>query len=142
MRAILCVVASAVCLVASGCGSSDTYSADDVTQAFGGQRLELSPLANDELGSRQAGLDASGAKLFQPRRLEDYYVVIVLPDDVAAKAWRAYVAAGADANTFNARRANVLVIADDGVRAETRTRIVAALAALPDRGDKVVTLRA
>ncbi len=142
MKGILCVIAGALCLLASGCGNSDTYSADDVTQAFSRQRLDLSPLANDELGSRKAGLNASGAKLFQPRRLEDYYVVIVLPDDVAAKAWRAYVAAGPDANTFNARRANVLVIADDGVSADTRKRILAALAALPDRGDKVTTLEA
>jgi len=69
-------------------------SADDVTHAFSRRRLDPSPLADDELGSRTAGLNASGAKLFQPRRVEDYYVVIVLSDAVAAKAWRAYVAAG------------------------------------------------
>jgi hypothetical protein len=93
------------------------------------------------LESRKAGLNASGAKLFQPRS-QDYYVVIVLPDDVAEKAWRAYVAAGPDANTFNARRGNVLVAADNSVSADTRKRIVAALAALPDRGDRVMILRA
>jgi len=77
---------------------------------------------------------------FVTRNGEDF-LVLVLSDSHADKAWDAYVAVGPHSDSFDARRANVLVIADNGVSADARKRIVAALASLPDHGDRVATLR-
>jgi hypothetical protein len=56
----------------------------------------------------------------------------VVSDGEANKAWSAYVAVGPAADSFDARRANVLVISDEGVGADARRRILSALAALPE----------
>ena len=82
----------------------------------------------------------SGEGLSEPRSGEDFLVLV--SDGEANKAWSAYVAVGSDADSFAAQRANVLVISDDGVRADTRKRTVSALADLPDRGDIVETFEA
>ena len=68
------------------------------------------------------------------------FLVLVLSDSVADKAWSAYLALGPLPEAFDARRANVLVVSDDGVPPDTQKRIIAALTALPDHGNKVATL--
>jgi hypothetical protein len=77
--------------------------------------------------------------LLLPRSRADF-LVLVLSDRGADKAWAAYVALRPLPEAFDARRANVIVVSDDGVPPDTRKRIIAALAALPDHGDKVATL--
>jgi hypothetical protein len=126
----------------SGCGSSPTYSADTIKGAFSHHGLPLVSVT-DQIPhtSNGSGLATSGKAAFVTRNGEDF-LVLVLSDGEADKAWEAYVAVGPDSRSFDARRANVLVIADDGVSAEARKRIVSALSALPDYGDKVATLRA
>jgi hypothetical protein len=40
--------------------------------------------------------------------------------------------------SFDARRANVVIISDSGLAEPQRDRVVAAMSALPDRGEAVV----
>ena len=124
----------------SGCGSSPTYSADTAKRAFSRQGLPLVPVT-DQMSQTRNGrrLATSGEAAFMTRSGEDF-LVLILSDGNADKAWAAYVALGPDSDSFDARRANVLVIADDGVSADARKRIVAALASLPNHGDRVATL--
>jgi hypothetical protein len=139
------VVAVGACVLAlsiSGCGSSLTYSTDDANRAFGRHGIQLVSVDDGLLPPRNgARLVPSGEGLLQPRSGEDF-LVLVVSDGEANKAWSAYVAVGPAADSFDARRANVLVISDEGVGADARRRILSALAALPDRGDKVATLQA
>ena len=64
------------------------------------------------------------------------FVVVVANDAEADQAWSDYERLQ-DADSFDARRANVVVVSDDGPPAREQKRIVAALAALPDRGSPV-----
>jgi hypothetical protein len=125
----------------SGYGSSPTYSADAAKRAFSRHGLPLVAVT-DQLSQTRNGraLATSADAAFMARSGEDF-LVLVLSDGEADKAWSAYVAVGRHSDSFDARRANVLVIADDGVSPDTRKRIVAALASLPDHGDRVATLR-
>lgn len=134
------VVACAITICITGCGSSRIYSTDDAKRAFSRYGIQLVSARDGPLGTRNgAHLAPRGEGLLLPRSDEDF-LVLVLSDGEADKAWGAYVAVGPDADSFDARRSNVLVISDDGVRADVHKRILAALASLPDRGEKVATL--
>jgi hypothetical protein len=64
------------------------------------------------------------------------FIVVVANDAEADRAWSDYERFQ-DADSFDARRANVVVVSDAGPPAREQRRIVAALAALPDRGSPV-----
>ena len=111
-------------------------------QASSRHGIQLVSVDDDLLPPRNgARLVRSGEGLLEPRSGEDF-LVLVVSDGEANKAWNAYVAVGPDADSFDARRGNVLVISDEGVSADARRRILSALAALPDHGDNVATLQA
>jgi hypothetical protein len=64
------------------------------------------------------------------------FFVFVGTDAEADEAWPDYERLQ-DENSFDVRRANVVVIADDGPPSADRERVLAALASLPDRGSPV-----
>jgi len=141
LRGVLIAAACLVALMVSGCGSSPTYSTEAAQRAFSRHGLPLVSVT-DQMPhtSNGSGLATLRNAAFVTRNGEDF-LVLVLSDSHADKAWDAYVAVGPHSDSFDARRANVLVIADNGVSADARKRIVAALASLPDHGDRVATLR-
>jgi hypothetical protein len=65
------------------------------------------------------------------------FIVIVVSDATANKAWSAYESQPTS-DSFDARRANVVVISDSGLAIRQRDRVLAAMSALPDRGAAVV----
>jgi hypothetical protein len=68
-------------------------------------------------------------------------IVLVLGSDAGAReAWADFVKVGPDANSFDALRANVMVVSDGGLSKQERRRIRDALDDLPDRGDAVSVL--
>lgn len=135
-------------------GSSQTYSIDEVREAFAGQRIALS-----EAPTRQHLRPCTGGCFLPAQMVTDLpatrdelvpLTVVVASDSEADDAWPDYVAQQ-DAVSFDARRANVVVVSDGPAvvsvsgldakrRAELRAalawqrdRIRAALASLPDR---------
>ena len=172
VKSRLAACACVILLVAVGCGgSSQTYSMDDVQEAFASQGFT----GFYEVGSFYA-LPTGGDGGYPPPWIgtdlpatrdelpTSAFTVVVASDSEADDAWPAYLAQQ-DAGSFDARRANVVVVSGgvsgpvvfaDGLNAEQREelrerlregrarlaeqrdRISAALAALPDRGFPVV----
>jgi hypothetical protein len=133
--------AGTICLLLPGCGSSRTYNADELKREFDAHGVELVTPADRWLQPRWVDLITNADQVLQPRSREDF-LVLVLSEAHAKKAWSALVTLGPDSDSFDARRANVLVIADDGVSPDTRRRILSALGALPDHGDRVEIIKA
>lgn len=67
---------------------------------------------------------------------DQVFLVFVGTDAEADEAWPDYEGLQ-DENSFDVRRANVVVIADHGPPSADRERVLAALASLPDRGSAV-----
>ena len=163
LMAPILVIVIVVALVAAGCGgSSQTYSKDEVREVFA--RLG-SPLEEERGrpglggGGISFGLIATDLPATRDELVLAPFTVVVASDSEADDAWPTYVAQQ-DARSFDARRANVVVVSnsrlglvsDDGFDAERRAlirrertalamqrvRIRGLLAALPDRGFPVV----
>ncbi|HWG57285.1 MAG TPA: hypothetical protein VNT58_12280, partial [Gaiellaceae bacterium] len=65
------------------------------------------------------------------------FLVVVGSDGAVDDGWRDY-SSQQTRDSFDARRANVLVISDSGLAPAQRERVLAALSSLPDRGAAVV----
>jgi hypothetical protein len=61
----------------------------------------------------------------------------VTSDAAADKAWGDYDSQQTS-DSFDARRANVVVISDSGLAVRQRQRVLGAMSSLPDRGAPVV----
>ena len=123
------LVAAAALTLLAGCGERSSYTADDVQKAFAGQGFDLvTPKALDQVL-------ASGGTIFTPRTGESF-MVGVGPNSEVDAGWAAdYERVGGDADSFDARRVNVVVISDGGLTTKQIQRVLAALASLPDRGE-------
>ena len=125
----LAVVAT-VALAVAGCGSSQTYSVDEVIASFAKSGY---PLVMSELPRGYAAIEGN---VLRPRDGGDV-MVLVLSDAEARQDWADFVRLGPDADSFDALRANVMVVSDEGLSKQERQRIRDALDDLPDRGDAV-----
>ena len=121
---------AAVVALAPGCGDpARTYSIDEAKQAFADHGFVL-------VGQRPPGESVPIEGLYFSRGTEGEFLLVVPTDAEADDGWRDYDRMQ-DGDTFDARRANVVVISDSGLTAPGRRRVMAALRSLPDRGSDV-----
>jgi hypothetical protein len=131
MRRMSGVAVLTLVVLASGCGGdSQTYSVEETKAAFTGQDYVL-----ESAYWFGAAAERDGQAILAPRD-GGHFVVVVTTDSDATEAWPDFERMQ-DADSFDVRRANVAVFADDGVSATDRARVLAALRALPDRGASV-----
>lgn len=100
---------------------------------FGHHGFTLVPYAS-RFSNVPEGVAIPGSLLVP--RSDESFLVFVAHDSDADAAWPDYERQQDD-DSFDARRANVVVISDDGPPAGVRMRILAALADLPGRGSRV-----
>jgi hypothetical protein len=126
-----------VALIAVGCGGTDsdhaTYTPDEVVAAFADHGFTLGKVRDD---SPAAAIET----VLAPQNTEPF-AVVVTTDAAAADSWKQYVANGPDEDSLDVKRANVLAISDGLLTDAQRRAVQAAVAALPDRGDDIETLR-
>jgi hypothetical protein len=125
-RAALVVVLT---LLATACGGGPgSYSADEVREAFSTEGYELVEPPPDPSGFALNPWESSGHVLLAPRDGSGFkvYVGDASADEASTEA------------SFEAWRANVLVLSDGELAAQDRSRIRVALEGLPDRGSPVV----
>jgi hypothetical protein len=135
VRVLVATVLAAAGLVTS-CGTSATYGVDETQDAFeqhGYVLYEGSPPtpAGADLNPYRTG----NPTILLPRGDAPFFVFIGAASDTE-RVWSMYQSQQG-AGTFDARRANVLVISDSGLSAADRKRVRAALGSLPDRGSPV-----
>jgi hypothetical protein len=123
-----------ICVSVAACSGDDSpkYSTDEVVDAFERHGYVLVPFDLPVRGTTPV----PGSLLRSEGR--EPFAVMVGSDREADEAWSAFESQQTD-ETFDARRANVVVSSDSGLRATDRRRILAALASLPDRGPEVLT---
>jgi hypothetical protein len=128
-------------LSAAGCGSSppddiQTYSIAETRDAFGGFDLQV-------VYADPPGESPRGASL-RPAAGASFLVSVERSDEVMDQGWATSSALWAADGAFAARRANVAVTPNDEgpqLSDKDRERVLAALNALPDRGDPVTVAR-
>jgi hypothetical protein len=116
----------------TGCDDSATYSTEEVIAAFQRQGYTLVPRL-----SFPGEATAPGESDMLSPRGEQPFTVFVLSDAVADEAWGDYESQQTH-ESFDVRRANVVVISDSGLAVRQHDRVLAAMSALPDRGAAVV----
>jgi hypothetical protein len=134
MKSVLAALAAATVGLA-GCGTAETYNADEVRVAFAKAGYTLhepstpaSVAAAEQFGTRVP-------TILLPIGGEPFTVFVGTITD-AEEVWFRYQSQQGD-GTFDARRANVIVISDSGLTSAQRAQVRAALEALPDRGGPV-----
>ena len=130
MYRLLAVAVTTTAVVGCG-GESATYSSEEVVDAFQrhGYTLVARELPEESAAAREGDLLAPHDG--QP------FLVIVASDAAADEAWPDYESQKTR-NSFDARRANVVVTSDGGLDTAQRDRVRAALSSLPARGPAVV----
>lgn len=119
----------------SACGGgAQTYSVEETMGAFARQGYALVRPDSSRFRYVPEGV-ALPSGLLVPKS-DESLLVFVVRDSEADAAWSDYERLQ-DADSFDARRANVVVLSDDGSPAGVRKRILLALAGLPDRGSPV-----
>ena len=98
-----------VALAVAGCGSSRTYSAGEVVASFAKTGY---PLVTVELPPGSPA--AVEGDVLRPRN-GGAMMVFVGSDAAAKTVWADYVRVGADADSFDALRANVMVVSEGGL---------------------------
>lgn len=124
LRAALALLGISLAITGAGCDSSQTYSLKEATDAFNGQGFDIR--------LRMVSMPDGEGGVFGPGTGEPFFV-IVTTDDSDVSIFRAAYEGLRDADTFEASRGNVAVIAD-GLKRKDRKRVLAALSALPSRG--------
>ena len=132
----LVVAARLIVALAAGCDDNgQPYSRGDVKQAFESQRFDLTaPMAPDGplwLSSRPPPSESSSysGAIYVPRSGEPFLILVYDRESDADNAFQT-LRSQASSETFDVRKANVLVTSDEGVTAPMRKRIRAALDAL------------
>jgi hypothetical protein len=134
MRRVLLLAVLAI--VAAGCGTSATYDTDEVVDAF--KRHGFTLRNGYPFDSARETVDAHDGDLLIPTpRSRAEFIVLVLSNAAADDAWRAYEP-GQTPDSFDARRANVMVISDTGLSTSQRRRALGALSSLPSHGAPVM----
>jgi hypothetical protein len=126
------LVIAVLTVAITGCDDSATYSTEEVIAAFQRQGYTLVP----RLSFPGEATAPGESDVLSPRR-EQPFTVFVLSDAVADEAWGDYESQQTH-ESFDVRRANVVVISDSGLAVRQRNRVLAAMSALPDRGAAVV----
>ena len=128
---LACIAAAAVAALGLVRCDNDgvTYSVAEVERAFAAQGLVL----REAPGLQDAG---ENDRILVPRKPSPLVVIVGKTDEEAEEGFAALVSQQT-ADTYNARRANVVAFSDDRVSAAFRARVRAAMEALPDRGDPV-----
>jgi hypothetical protein len=124
--ALIAVAASASCG-----GDSQTYSLEETKAAFARHGYVLVHPGPAQFPNVPEGVVIPESYLVP--KAGPRFMVIVGSDAEADAAWRDYDRLQ-DADSFDACRANIVVVSDDGPPARERRRVLAALATLPDRG--------
>jgi hypothetical protein len=124
------LVIAAFSFAVAGCSDRPTYSTDEVIDAF--KRHGFTLIARELPGQTAAG----EGDLLTPRDGQSF-TVVVTSDAAADDAWSAYESQQTR-DSFDVRRANVVVLSDSGLAARQRERILAAMSSLPDRGAATV----
>jgi hypothetical protein len=126
VRLALAIAVVGAGITTAGCGGDDeTYSVEETKAAFARNGIELVAPDSPELA-------AADGRYLAPSSGETYLVVVTTDAEVD-DAWPDFERMQ-DGDSFDARRANVGVFADDGPSAAHRARVLAALASLPERG--------
>ena len=126
------LVITVLTVAITGCDDSATYSTEEVVAAFQRQGYTLVPLLSFPGNATVPG----ESDVLAPRG-EQPFTVSVLSNGVADEAWGDYESQQTH-ESFDVRRANVVVISDSGLAIRQRDRVLAAMSALPDRGAAVV----
>jgi hypothetical protein len=133
MRRVLMVAVLA--FVAAGCGERRaTYDRDEVVDAFKRHGYTLG--SGYTFGPPRGSAAAHDGDLLAPRGGAEF-IVLVISDAAADDAWHVYESQPTF-HSFDARRANVVVISDSGLRLIQRRRVLDALSSLPARGAAVM----
>jgi hypothetical protein len=122
-------------LVSACSGDAQTYSIDETKTAFAQQGYELEEPAWYTAVAAKAP-KREGQAILAPRDDSSFFVVVAT-DSEADAAWPDYERQQTE-DSFDARRANVGVFADEGVPPGDRGKVLAALEALPDRDAPVM----
>jgi len=130
VRRFLAIAALSVAV--AGCGDSATYSRDEVVDAF--ERHGFTLIVRERPDETAA---AAEGDLLTPHGGGQPFIVIVASDAAADEAWSDYESQQTR-DSFDVRRANVVVISDSGLGAGQRERVLASMSSLPDRGMAVV----
>jgi len=129
VRYLLVLLAAATVPAVSSCGGeSQTYSVEETKKAFERSGYVLVTPSVPQVPNLPEGV-------LSPTNHQVFFV-FVGTDAEADEAWPDYERLQ-DENSFDVRRANVMVIADDGPPSADRERVLAAFASLPDRGSQV-----
>jgi hypothetical protein len=136
MRIRWVLLAGVAVVLLTSCGASDTYDAEEARAAFETQGWVLVEPPPDPAGSALNPLESGKPTFLAPRDGAPFFVFVGTATD-ADDVWAGYEPDHGP-RTFDARRANVLVLSDHSLDASQRRQIRAALAALPDRGSPVV----
>jgi hypothetical protein len=126
------LVIAVLTVAITGCDDSARYSTEEVIAAFQRQGYTLVTRL-----SFPGEATAPGESDVLSPRGEQPFTVFVLSDTVADEAWGDYESQQTH-ESFDVRRANVVVISDSGLGIRQRDRVLAAMSALPDRGAAVV----
>lgn len=124
-------------IAAAGCGESTTYSTEEVAQAFQrhGYALVVRKLPQQTFAGRP--VEVGQGDLLTPTGGDPFIVIVARSNAFVDVFWPDYESQQSE-NTFDVRRANVVVISDSGLAAGQRARVLAAFSSLPDRGAAVV----
>ena len=134
MRRVLLLAALAV--VAAGCGTNATYDTDEVVHVFEQHGFTLR--SGYPFGSTRETVDAHDGDLLMPTpRSRAEFIVLVSSNAAADDAWQVYESQQTP-DSFDARRANVMVISDTGLSMSQRRRVLGALSSLPSHGAPVM----
>ena len=130
MRRVLLLAALAI--VAAGCGTSATYDIDEVVDAF--KRHGFTLRSGYPFGPTRETVGAHDGDLLVPTsRSGADFIVLVVSNAAADEAWRSYESQQTP-HSFDARRANVVVLSDSGLSTSQRRRLLGALWSLPSKG--------
>ena len=124
------VAAVVVAALVAGCDDNGTtYSRSEVERAFHSQRFDLVAPNRDFVFRKEAMLALVDRQADDPptATIGESILVLIYEDEKGATDAHRTLRSQASSETFDVRKANVVVTSDEGVTAPTRKRIRAAL---------------